>query len=74
MIEAYERGDVAGALRLHRQLLPLFTGIFRTQGAILVKAALNAARPAGRPGALAAGRRDRRPSWPSCARTAPTPG
>ncbi len=41
MIEAYESGDVAGALALHRELLPLFTGIFRTQGVILVKAALN---------------------------------
>jgi 4-hydroxy-tetrahydrodipicolinate synthase len=40
MIEAYERGDVAEALRLHRQLLPIYTGIFRTQGAILVKAGL----------------------------------
>ena len=40
MIEAYERGDVAGALALHRRLLPLFTGIFRTQGTILVKAGL----------------------------------
>jgi 4-hydroxy-tetrahydrodipicolinate synthase len=40
LIEAYERGDVAGALRLHHQLLPIFTGIFRTQGTILVKAAL----------------------------------
>lgn len=48
MIFAYERGDAAGAVKLHRQLLPLFTGIFRTQGAILVKAAM-AARglPAG---------------------------
>ena len=42
MIEAYDRGDVAGALARHRRLLPLFTGIFRTQGAILVKAALAA--------------------------------
>ncbi len=41
MIEAYEAGDVAAALHLHHQLLPLFTGIFRTQGTILVKAALN---------------------------------
>src|SRR5690606_25804659 len=41
MIEAYERGDVAEALRLHQALLPLFTGIFRTQGTILVKAAMN---------------------------------
>jgi 4-hydroxy-tetrahydrodipicolinate synthase len=48
MIEAYERGDVAGALALHRQLLPLFTGIFRTQGTILVKAGLRAlGLPAG---------------------------
>jgi len=42
MISAYDDGDTAEALRLHRQLLPLFTGIFRTQGAILVKAAMNA--------------------------------
>jgi 4-hydroxy-tetrahydrodipicolinate synthase len=40
MIEAYDRGDVAEALRLHRQLLPIYTGIFRTQGTILVKAGL----------------------------------
>jgi 4-hydroxy-tetrahydrodipicolinate synthase len=48
MIEAFERGDIAEALRLHQQLLPLFTGIFRTQGTILVKAAMNArGLPAG---------------------------
>jgi 4-hydroxy-tetrahydrodipicolinate synthase len=41
MIEAYERGDVAEALRLHQSMLPLYTGIFRTQGTILVKAGLN---------------------------------
>ncbi len=40
MIEAWERGDHAEALRLHRQLLPIYTGIFRTQGTILVKAGL----------------------------------
>jgi 4-hydroxy-tetrahydrodipicolinate synthase len=40
MIEAFERGDVAEATRLHRQLLPIYTGIFRTQGTILVKAGL----------------------------------
>jgi 4-hydroxy-tetrahydrodipicolinate synthase len=40
MIEAYERGDVAGALDLHRRGLPLFTGIFRAPGTILVKAGL----------------------------------
>jgi 4-hydroxy-tetrahydrodipicolinate synthase len=42
MIEAFDRGDHAEALQLHQQLLPLFTGIFRTQGTILVKAAMNA--------------------------------
>jgi len=48
MIEAYERGDVAEALRLHHALLPLFTGIFRAPGTMLVKAALNAlGLPAG---------------------------
>lgn len=48
MIEAYERGDVAGARRIHLELLPLYTGIFRTQGTILVKAAMNArGLPAG---------------------------
>ncbi|GAA2217171.1 4-hydroxy-tetrahydrodipicolinate synthase [Micromonospora olivasterospora] len=48
MIEAYDAGDTGTALALHRRLLPLFTGIFRTQGTILVKAGL-AARglPAG---------------------------
>ncbi|MEV1145496.1 4-hydroxy-tetrahydrodipicolinate synthase [Micromonospora sp. NPDC049799] len=48
MIEAYDAGDTSTALSLHRRLLPLFTGIFRTQGVILVKAGL-AARglPAG---------------------------
>jgi 4-hydroxy-tetrahydrodipicolinate synthase len=40
MIEAYGRGDTAEALRLHRQLLPIYTGIFATQGCILVKAGL----------------------------------
>jgi 4-hydroxy-tetrahydrodipicolinate synthase len=40
MIEAYLAGDVAEALRRHRELLPIFTGIFRTQGTILVKAGL----------------------------------
>jgi 4-hydroxy-tetrahydrodipicolinate synthase len=40
MIEAYLAGDVAEALQLHRRLLPIFTGIFATQGCILVKAGL----------------------------------
>jgi 4-hydroxy-tetrahydrodipicolinate synthase len=48
MIEAYDRGETAEALALHRRLMPLFTGIFRAPGTILVKAAM-AARglPAG---------------------------
>lgn len=40
LIEAYLRGEVAEARRLHQQLLPMYTGIFRTQGVILVKAGL----------------------------------
>jgi 4-hydroxy-tetrahydrodipicolinate synthase len=40
MIEAYTAGDVATALQLHQQLLPIYTGIFATQGCILVKAGL----------------------------------
>ncbi|MGB2571343.1 4-hydroxy-tetrahydrodipicolinate synthase [Micromonospora citrea] len=48
LIEAYEAGDHATALALHRRLLPLYTGIFRTQGVILVKAGLAAkGLPAG---------------------------
>ncbi|MEV4282715.1 4-hydroxy-tetrahydrodipicolinate synthase [Actinoplanes xinjiangensis] len=48
MIEAWERGDAAAALTLHRKALPLFTGIFRTQGVMLVKAGLGAlGLPAG---------------------------
>lgn len=40
LVEAFERGDLAGARALHTALLPIFSGIFRTQGTILVKAAL----------------------------------
>jgi 4-hydroxy-tetrahydrodipicolinate synthase len=40
MIAAFERGDTAEATRLHQQLLAIYTGIFRTQGTILVKAGL----------------------------------
>jgi 4-hydroxy-tetrahydrodipicolinate synthase len=48
MIEAWERGDTATALARHRQALPLFTGIFRSPGTILVKAGLTAkGLPAG---------------------------
>lgn len=40
LIEAYLAGDVAGALAWHRKLLPIFTGVFATQGCIMVKAGL----------------------------------
>jgi 4-hydroxy-tetrahydrodipicolinate synthase len=40
LLDAYESGDVRGALAVHRGLLPVYTGVFRTQGAILAKAAL----------------------------------
>ena len=41
MIDAYLDGDVATALRLHRELMPVYTGIMtRTQGVISTKAAL----------------------------------
>lgn len=48
MIDAYLAGEVGRALALHRRLLPAFSGIFRTQGVILAKAALaDAGLPAG---------------------------
>jgi 4-hydroxy-tetrahydrodipicolinate synthase len=41
MIDAYAAGRNADALRIHRELLPVYTGLFRTQGVILTKEALN---------------------------------
>jgi 4-hydroxy-tetrahydrodipicolinate synthase len=42
MIRAYLAGDVATALRHHRELMPVYTGIMtRTQGVITTKAALS---------------------------------
>ncbi|BEP16452.1 4-hydroxy-tetrahydrodipicolinate synthase [Acidothermaceae bacterium B102] len=40
MIAAYDAGDNAGALAIHRRLLPAYQGIFATQGVITTKAAL----------------------------------
>ncbi|WP_375390373.1 4-hydroxy-tetrahydrodipicolinate synthase [uncultured Amnibacterium sp.] len=40
MLDAALAGNTADALRWHRRLLPIFTGIFATQGCILVKAGL----------------------------------
>jgi 4-hydroxy-tetrahydrodipicolinate synthase len=41
MLDAWFAGNSAKALEIHQQLLPVFTGTFRTQGAILTKAGLN---------------------------------
>ena len=41
MLNAWFAGNSERALEIHQQLLPVFTGTFRTQGAILTKAALN---------------------------------
>ena len=48
LIAAFEAGDVARAAELNQRLLPIYTGIFRTQGTILVKAGLKLrGRPVG---------------------------
>lgn len=41
MVGAYESGDVYTATRLHLGLMPVYTGVFRTQGVMTVKAALS---------------------------------
>jgi 4-hydroxy-tetrahydrodipicolinate synthase len=49
MIDAYRAGQVAGALQIHRELLPVYTGLFRSQGVIMTKAALGLlGQPGGR--------------------------
>lgn len=40
LIDAWFAGNSQRALEIHQQLLPVYTGTFRTQGAILTKAAL----------------------------------
>ena len=40
LIAAVEAGDLATARALNESLLPVYTGVFRTQGTIMVKAAL----------------------------------
>lgn len=47
LVDSFVAGDVARAIELHQGLLPIYEGIFRTQGVILVKAALALQ---GRPG------------------------
>ena len=41
LIDAWFSGNSARALEIHQEVLPVYTGTFRTQGAILTKAALN---------------------------------
>ncbi len=40
MLDAWFSGNAARALEIHQKVLPVFTGTFRTQGAIMTKAAL----------------------------------
>ncbi|MDT0310336.1 4-hydroxy-tetrahydrodipicolinate synthase [Streptomyces sp. DSM 44917] len=40
LVDAHTGGDVAKATEIHQKLLPVFTGMFRTQGVITSKAAL----------------------------------
>ncbi|MCZ9343540.1 4-hydroxy-tetrahydrodipicolinate synthase, partial [Streptomyces sp. TRM76130] len=40
MVDAYVAGDVQKALEIHQKLLPVFTGMFRTQGVMTSKSAL----------------------------------
>lgn len=40
MADAYAAGDIARAREINASLLPVYTGLFRTQGVILTKAAL----------------------------------
>jgi 4-hydroxy-tetrahydrodipicolinate synthase len=48
MAEAFFAGDVQQSIALNRELLPVYTGVFRTQGVILIKAALSEqGRPSG---------------------------
>jgi 4-hydroxy-tetrahydrodipicolinate synthase len=40
MIDAFGAGDVETARQIHYELLPVYTGLFRNQGAVMTKAAL----------------------------------
>jgi 4-hydroxy-tetrahydrodipicolinate synthase len=41
MIDAYGAGDVARARAIHYELIPVYTGLFRNQGVVMTKAALD---------------------------------
>ena len=47
LVDSFVAGNVARAIEIHQGLLPIYEGIFRTQGVIMVKAALALQ---GRPG------------------------
>ncbi|WP_326610156.1 4-hydroxy-tetrahydrodipicolinate synthase [Streptomyces scopuliridis] len=48
LLDAHLTGDVQKATEIHQKLLPVFTGMFRTQGVITTKAALTLQKlPAG---------------------------
>lgn len=49
MIDAFAAGDTAKAVAVHQSLLPVFSGMFRTQGVILTKAALELQKLPGGP-------------------------
>ncbi len=76
LVEAYTSGDVQKATEIHQKLLPVYTGMFRTQGVMTTKAALalmglpaGPARPHGRVHA----RRDRAAQDRSCRGRGTTP-
>ena len=41
MIDAFGAGDVARARQIHYELIPVYDGLFRNQGAVMTKAALD---------------------------------
>ena len=41
LLDSWFSGNTARSIEIHQKLLPVYTGTFRTQGAILTKAALN---------------------------------
>jgi 4-hydroxy-tetrahydrodipicolinate synthase len=41
MIDAFGAGDVIRARQIHYELIPVYTGMFRNQGAVMTKAALD---------------------------------
>src|SRR6516165_7066345 len=41
MIDAFGAGDVARARQIHYELIPVYDGLFRNQGAVMAKAALD---------------------------------